>query len=475
MHKLGVSIYDKLKTECAIHTNNKVDSLIGSTSDHASYLSLVDTVWTDHCDSMHTIRNIFLYLDRTVVSSCGVKNLWDLGVEQFKLRFEYQKEVEHKTIVSLLAAIDAERQGLSVDREMIRRILRMLTSIGSYVHRFEFPLLSESKRFFLSEGQNLIEKLEPASFLLHVERRLKEASEMVLRYLEISTRNPLFTVIEDNLLTPHVNQLVDRGFCAMLEGDKLVDLGRMYMLLEKVNGSSILKSQWSAHIRRIGEDLISDVDPERERIMVDELLKFQERMNSILKNSFNNHEGYRQVLKTSFEQFINSRQNRPAELLAKYVDKKLRGEKGLDDVNTELILEKAMSLFRLLNGKDIFEGFYKKLLAKRLLLNKYSSIDLEKSMITRLKTECGSGFTAKLEGMFLDIDLSRENSAKFIEYQNTEGHGKHIGEPDADIQVLTIGYWPAFPTSETVIVPPILTPIMTRYDNFFSGIYQGRR
>lgn len=79
----------------------------------------------------------------------------------------------------------------------------------------------------------------------------------------------------------------------------------------------------------------------------------------------------------------------------------------------------------------MFEAFYKKDLAKRLLLGKSASIDAEKSMITKvktfvfqyiacfqpkffihmqvkdlicyvlqLKTECGSQFTNKLEGMF---------------------------------------------------------------------------
>jgi hypothetical protein len=53
-----------------------------------------------------------------------------------------------------------------------------------------------------------------------------------------------------------------------------------------------------------------------------------------------------------------------------------------------------------LQGKDVFEAFYKKDLAKRLLIGKSASIDAEKSMISKLKTECGSQFTNKLEGMF---------------------------------------------------------------------------
>lgn len=61
----------------------------------------------------------------------------------------------------------------------------------------------------------------------------------------------------------------------------------------------------------------------------------------------------------------------------------------------------------------MFEAFYKKDLAKRLLLGRSASSDAEKAMITKLKAECGSQFTNKLEGMFKDIDLSHDIMASF--------------------------------------------------------------
>ena len=38
-------------------------------------------------------------------------------------------------------------------------------------------------------------------------------------------------------------------------------------------------------------------------------------------------------------------------------------------------------------------------------------------MIAKLKAECGATFTNKLEGMFKDIDLSRELMANYVQYQ----------------------------------------------------------
>ena len=61
----------------------------------------------------------------------------------------------------------------------------------------------------------------------------------------------------------------------------------------------------------------------------------------------------------------------------------------------------------------MFEAFYKKDLAKRLLLGKSASADAEKTMIGKLKAECGAQFTNKLEGMFKDVDLSRDVLTSF--------------------------------------------------------------
>ena len=62
----------------------------------------------------------------------------------------------------------------------------------------------------------------------------------------------------------------------------------------------------------------------------------------------------------------------------------------------------------ILLGKDVFEAFYKKDLAKRLLVGKSASVDAEKSMLSKLKQECGAAFTSKLEGMFKDMELSKD-------------------------------------------------------------------
>lgn len=58
--------------------------------------------------------------------------------------------------------------------------------------------------------------------------------------------------------------------------------------------------------------------------------------------------------------------------------------------------------------KDVFEKYYKQHLAKRLLSGRPTSDDAERSLLVKLKTECGYQFTSKLESMFTDIKTSRD-------------------------------------------------------------------
>ena len=63
---------------------------------------------------------------------------------------------------------------------------------------------------------------------------------------------------------------------------------------------------------------------------------------------------------------------------------------------------------RYLQEKDVFERYYKAHMAKRLLAGRATSDDAERSMLVKLKTECGYQFTSKLESMFTDIRTSRD-------------------------------------------------------------------
>ena len=86
---------------------------------------------------------------------------------------------------------------------------------------------------------------------------------------------------------------------------------------------------------------------------------------------------------------------------------------GMSEDDVESVLDKVMMLFRYLQEKDVFEKYYKQHLAKRLLSGRTVSDDAERSLLVKLKTECGYQFTSKLESMFTDMKTSRDAMADY--------------------------------------------------------------
>ena len=64
----------------------------------------------------------------------------------------------------------------------------------------------------------------------------------------------------------------------------------------------------------------------------------------------------------------------------------------------------------------MFQKFYSKMLAKRLVNFSSASDDAEESMISKLKHVCGYEYTSKLQRMFNDIGLCKDLNAKFKEH-----------------------------------------------------------
>ncbi|MPC15121.1 Cullin-4B [Portunus trituberculatus] len=268
--------------------------------------------------------------------------------------------------------------------------------------------LVATEQLYLREGQRLTQDRDVPQYLLHVDKRLTEENNRVLHYLDMSTKRQLIYCVEKQLLSEHKSLLLQKGLDSLLDQNRRHDLSLLYNLFSRIKGGlEDLCTQFNAYIKSYGKTIV--INPEKDKGMVQELLDFKDKMDGIVSECFSSSDKFVLALKEAFEHFINQRLNKPAELIAKFVDSKLRaGNKEATEDELERLLDKIMVLFRFIHGKDVFEAFYKKDLAKRLLVGKSASVDAEKSMLSKLKQECGPGFTSKLEGMFKDMELSKD-------------------------------------------------------------------
>ncbi|KAK4743694.1 hypothetical protein SAY87_010006 [Trapa incisa] len=472
LHKLGGNLYQRIKKECEEHISAALQSLVGQSPDLVVFLTLAARCWQDLCNQMLMIRSIALYLDRTYVKQTpNVHSLWDMGLQLFRKHLSLCLEVEHKIVTGLLRMIERERLGESVDRTLLSHLLKMFTSLGIYSETFEKPFLECTSEFYGAEGMKAMQQSDIPDYLKHVEVRMHEEHERCLLYLDASTRKHLIATTEKQLLERHISAILDKGFKTLMDGNRIEDLQRMYHLFSRVNSLESLRQALSSYTRRTGQGII--MDEEKDKDMVPSLLDFKAALDKIWEESFAKNEAFSNTIKDSFEHLVNLRQNRPAELIAKFLDEKLRaGNKGTSEEELENTLDRVLVLFRFIQGKDVFEAFYKKDLAKRLLLGKSASIDAEKSMITKLKTECGSQFTNKLEGMFKDIELSKEINESFK--QSSQARTKLPSGIEMSVHVLTTGYWPTYPPMD-VRLPHELNVYQDIFKEFYLSKYNGRR
>ncbi|XP_037664116.1 cullin-4A-like [Choloepus didactylus] len=315
-----------------------------------------------------------------------------------------------------------------------------------------------------------MQEREVPEYLNHVSKRLEEG-DRVITYLAHSTQKPLIACVGKQLLGEHLTAILQKGLDHLLDENRVPDLTQMYQLFSRVKGGQqILLQHWSEYIKTFETTIV--INPEKDKDMVQDLLDFKDKVYHIIEVCFQKNEKFINLMKESFETFINERTNKPAELIAKHVDSKLRaGNKEATDEELERILDKIMIIFRFIHGKDVFEAFYKKDLAKRLLVGKSASIDAEKSVLSKLKHECGAAFTSKLEGMFKDMELSKDIMVHFKQYMQNRSDPGSIA---LTVIILTMGYWPTYTPMEVHLTPEMIK-LQEVFKTFYLGKHSGRK
>ncbi|XP_060924007.1 cullin-4A isoform X2 [Limanda limanda] len=468
-YKVSPTLYKQLRQVCEDHVQAQIYQFREESLDNLSFLKRMNRCWQDHCRQTIMIRSIFLFLDRTyVLQNSLLPSIWDTGLELFRTHIVSDSAVQKRTVDGILEQVEQERNGETVDRSLLRSLLGMLSDLQVYKDSFEERFLIETNRLYAAEGQRLMQERDVPEYLHHVARRLEEENDRILSYLDQSTQKPLISCVEKQLLGEHMTAMLQKGLSILLDENRVTELALLYQLFSKVKGGlPTLLQFWRDYIKTFGGEIVCT--PEKDKDMVQELLDFKDKMDNVAQSCFTRSEGFINAMKEAFETFINKRPNKPAELIAKYVDSKLRaGNKEATEEELERILDKIMIIFRFIHGKDVFEAFYKKDLAKRLLVGKSASVDAEKSMLSKLKHECGAAFTSKLEGMFKDMELSKDI---MIQFKQNQSEPSNI---ELTVNILTMGYWPSYTPME-VHLPAEMVKLQEVFKLFYLGKHSGRK
>lgn len=353
-----------------------------------------------------------------------------------------------------------------------------------------------------AEAKTTVEAATLEKYLNHAQKRIDEEAKRSEQLLHTDQgRKALVDITREELITGKAEWLTV-GLPALLQEEKppLNALSLLFKHLSAVNLIEPLTVIFYDHILKVGGEIVTprtakeaakvkkaaktDADKEILRValadeekMIERLLDFKAKIDATVDGAFGGHEQFRQKRKEGFEKIVNSRSGggKVAELCAKYLDAKLKsGNRTMTDQELEHCLDEALALFRYTHAKDMFEEFYKRHFAKRLLLNRSASSDAEQSMLLKLKDECGPAFTQRLETMLKDIAVS-EDMMKGYSVVQERARVEGDGDPfDLTVNVLTQAHWPTYPSME-VRISPAMAAASERFRTFYSSRNAGRR
>ncbi|URD74651.1 cullin 1 [Musa troglodytarum] len=488
-HDYSQQLYDKYRESFEEYITSMVLPSLREKHDEFMLRELVKR-WLNHKVMVRWLSRFFHYLDRYFIARRSLPPLNEVGLTCFR-NLVYQ-EIKGKVKDAVISLIEQEREGEQIDRALLKNVLDIFVEIGlgnmdCYENDFEAYFLKDTAAYYSRKASIWILEDSCPDYMLKVEECLKREKDRVAHYLHSSSEQKLLEKVQHELLFIYASQLLEKehsGCHALLRDDKVDDLSRMYRLFCKIpHGLDPVSQIFKQHVTAEGTALVKqaedaasnkkaekrDVVGLQEQVFVRKVIELHDKYLAYVNDCFLNHSLFHKALKEAFEVFCNKgvAGSSSAELLATFCDNILKkgGSEKLSDEAIEETLEKVVKLLAYISDKDLFAEFYRKKLARRLLFDKSANDDHERSILTKLKQQCGGQFTSKMEGMVTDLTLARENQANFEDYLNNNPHANP--GMDLTVTVLTTGFWPSYRTSDLN-----LSAEMVRCVEVFREFYQ---
>ncbi|XP_070565487.1 cullin-2-like [Ptychodera flava] len=389
----------------------------------------------------------------------------------------------------LLTEIHRDRCGESPNQAVIHGVINSFVNVEEYKKKmklklyqdlFEVPFLQETGDYYRAEAAKLLDENDCSQYMEKVLHRLSEENLRSRKFLHPSSYNRVTNECQQKMVAEHL--LFLHNECKeIVRKEKKEDMQRLFKLLQPIqSGLGEMIQELEKHIKDTGLEAIcnlrgDNVPPQ----FVESVLDVHTKFSKLIQNVLAGDQAFTSALDKALTAVVNWKPSqrhvcKAPELIAKYCDSLLKkSSKGISESEVDDKLSQSIIVFKYIDDKDIFQKFYSRMLAKRLIHGLSMSMDAEEGMINRLKQACGYEFTNKLHRMFTDMSVSSDLNNKFSNFLKEKEVDLGIS---LSIYVLQAGAWPLGQSALTPFaIPQELEKSVREFELFYNNSFNGRK
>lgn len=498
-------VIDLLRTEILTEDNKLL--ITNESNDEFPLLAKYSKLWSNYENGIMFLDVLYLYLNTQhikkqkqseaeiiygsiITTDYDKMEIKELGLDLWK--WHMIMPLKDYLLSFCLQGIDRARTGSlnSEERKNLKTVINSFVEVEGYKKKgnlnlyrdvFETTFLEACAQYYKFEASKLLQHCTVSEYMEQVIQKLHEEVSCTQVYLHSSTHPKLRRKSEECMVLEHKDFLYSEVY-EMVSQEKKSDLRNMYTLLQPIeNGLTKLIATLNEHIKQEGMRILSGLKGENIHVQfVEQMLEIHKKYKQIISEVFSNDQLFCSAMDKACATVINARITerapcRSPELLSKYCDSLLKkSSKGISESEIDEKLTASITIFKYIDDKDMFQKFYSRMLAKRLIHQQSHSMDSEEAMIDRLKQACGYEFTNKLHRMFTDMSISSDLNAKFQNYIKDNSFDLGI---NMYMLVLQTGAWPLGQTQTqcAITVPQELEKSMQIFESFYHNHFSGRK
>lgn len=504
---------DRLYNETKSFLISHVDKLLVEVqrNDKLNLLPAYHRAWTEYSEGIYYLHRLYLYLNQqhikkqklseaeliygtsSNVDECQEQmEIGELGLDIWKRKMIMP--LREKLVSFLLMCISADRDSKYefVPTDVICGVIQSFVRVEEYKMKeqlhlyqeiFEAPFLEASGEFYMAEAASLLQQSDVTRYMEKVTMILNQEEQRAHKFLHKSSVSKVRACCEQKMVAAQAHWLHTEAEI-MIKNESKRDLALLYPLLRPLlGGLDPLVQKLTRHITQQGLQAIGPLQGENVYTQfVENMLNVHSKYSELIKDVFKSDQSFVGALDKACSAIVNHRPVpkspvRAPELLAKYCDSLLKkSPKAASESEIEDKLRRSIIVFKYVDDKDVFQKFYSRMLAKRLIHQQSQSMDAEEMMIDDLKRACGYEFTNKLHRMFTDMSVSADLNAKFTATLR-ESDGENQLGTGFGVKVLQAGAWPlALPPSPGPFhVPQQLEKSIQAFESFYHMQFSGRK